>query len=237
MHNSAAPPSAMSDPSTAAPRIRDLGHRTFAGVHAEMLAMLETVRKGDSPGEVWLVEHDPVFTAGRATPKNELQERTAPTQGGSVPIAVVPIERGGQVTYHGPGQLVIYPIVPLPSKDVRAWLQSIEAFGVAICERFGAVAEASADGTGVFVEDHAGATRKVASIGVAIRHWINIHGIAINIDMDLAPFHSIRPCGKDPELMTDIATALKQPVTMHDACAAAQACLPILLGSGYSSAQ
>ena len=109
---------------------------------------------------------------------------------------IVPIERGGEITYHGPGQLVVYPIVRLRKKDVRAWLRAIEAFGVAICAHFGLTATPSVDGTGVFVEH-----RKIASIGVAIRHWINLHGISINVAMDLQAFHAIRPCGLDPSAM------------------------------------
>lgn len=193
--------------------IEDLGRRPFAEVHAEMLALAASIRAGRSRGKVLLVEHQPVYTAGRATPPDEIGD------------GVVPIERGGRITWHGPGQLVVYPIVPLPRRDVRAWLRALETFGVDVCARFGLEAEPSVDGTGVFVE-----RRKVASIGVAIRGWTNLHGIAINVAMDLAAFHRIRPCGLDPEVMSDLSRCAGRPVSLDDAKVAARACLPALLG-------
>lgn len=171
------------------PTIEDLGRKPFGEVHSQMLALHESIRTGQSRGKIILVEHDPVFTAGRATPDRELGD------------GIVPIERGGKITYHGPGQLVVYPIFELRRRDVRAWLRALEAFGVAICAGFELEAEPSVDGTGVFVGGF-----KVASIGVAIRRWINLHGISINVSMDLAPFHRVRPCGLDPEVMSDLAT-------------------------------
>jgi lipoate-protein ligase B len=137
---------------------------------------------------------------------------------------MVAIERGGQLTYHGPGQLVIYPIVPLPIRDVRAWLRGLELFGVDICAQFGLEALPSQDGTGVFV-----AGKKVASIGVAIRHWINLHGIAINIAMDMAPFEQIRPCGLAPEIMSDLSQQAGRQISMDDAKAAVPQALASLL--------
>ena len=196
------------------PQVRDLGLCAFAEAHRSMLALLERVRSGGAPGEVWFLEHEPVYTAGRATPQTDMTMTTD----------IVPIERGGQVTFHGPGQLVIYPVVPLPQRDVRRWLTGLERFGMAICQRFGLEATASVDGTGVFVGD-----RKVASIGVAIRHWINLHGIAVNVDMDLSPFERIRPCGLDPAVISDLSRETGQTVTMDEAKEAARSALPALL--------
>jgi lipoyl(octanoyl) transferase len=207
------------------PRIVDLGRRPYGPVREEMLATLDQVRRNESGGVVFLVEHDPVYTAGRATPPDQLRDD------------IVEIERGGQITYHGPGQLVVYPVVRLPKKDVRAWLRAIEAFGVAVCAEFGVHGVPSVDGTGVFVGDPDDGARKIASIGVAIRHWINMHGISLNIDMDLSAFHSIRPCGLDPNVMTDLRRETGRPVSLDEARVAAAACLPTLLGSGYSSGE
>lgn len=193
--------------------VEDLGRRAFGDVHREMLELVASIRAGRSPGKVLLVEHDPVYTAGRATPPEE----RGPD--------VVAIERGGRTTYHGPGQLVVYPIVPLPRRDVRAWLRALERLGVEVCARFHLVGEPSVDGTGVFV-----AGRKVASIGVAIRSWINLHGIAINVDMDLDAFRAIRPCGLDPTIMSDLSRCTGRTVTMAEAKDAVRACLPELLG-------
>jgi lipoyl(octanoyl) transferase len=198
--------------------VRDLGRRPFAEVHRAMLALLDDVHRDGSPGEVWLLEHEPVYTAGRATPASELTDDAVPT------LPIVPIERGGKITFHGPGQLVVYPVVPLPHKDVHRWLRGLERFGIAICQTFGLAAHPSPDGTGVFV-----AERKVASIGVHIRHWINLHGIALNVDMDLAPFARVRPCGLDPSVMSDLSRELSRKVSMDEAKEAAKSALPALL--------
>lgn len=164
-----------------------------------MVSLASDLRLGDSPGVILLVEHDPVYTAGRGTPKSEI----------SPEIRVV--ERGGRITFHGPGQLVVYPVVPLPQRDVRSWIRSFERFGISVCARFGLEAEASVDGTGVFV-----GRAKVASIGVAIRHWISLHGISINVDMDLRPWHRVRPCGLDPSVMSDLSRAAGRRITMDE---------------------
>ncbi len=169
-----------------------------------MLALHTDVAAGVTPGRVLLVEHEPVYTAGRATPAGDIAA-----------AAAVPIERGGRITYHGPGQLVIYPILPLPRRDLRDWLHRLEAFGVAVCAAFGLPAEPSVDGTGVFVHG-----RKVASIGVAVKRWVNLHGIAINVAMDLEPWHAVRPCGLAPEIMTDMSRAAGRPIGLAEARAA-----------------
>lgn len=193
--------------------VQDLGRAPFSEVHQQMLSALESIQKGDDVGKVWLVEHDPVYTAGRATPAVDLGPD------------VVAIERGGQITFHGPGQLVVYPLLRLPERDVRRWLRRIEEFGVAVCSHFGLAAEPSVDGTGVFVGD-----RKVASIGVSIRRWVSFHGIAINVAMDLDCFRRIRPCGRDPEIMTDLRSLLGREVSMDEAKSAARGALGQLLG-------
>ena len=204
----------------ATPPVVDLGRAPFAAVHEQMRTLAARVQRGEDPGAVLLVEHEPVFTAGRATPPDEM-----------VP-GVVPIERGGRVTYHGPGQLVVYPILRLPRRDVHAWLRALEAFGIAVCDAFGLAAAPSADGTGVFV-----AARKVASIGVAIRRWVNLHGIAVNVDMDLAPFRRIRPCGLDPERMSDLSREAGRHIPLDQAKAAARKALPLLCAGGEAVAR
>jgi lipoyl(octanoyl) transferase len=183
--------------------IENLGRMPYRPVLERMHELHTAVRRGDA-GRVLFVEHDPVYTAGRATPPDQLRD------------GIVPIERGGQVTYHGPGQLVVYPIVRLPRRDVRDWLRRLEAFGVRVAADFGLTAQPSVDGTGVFV-----AGRKFASIGVAVRHWINLHGIAINVAMDLAPWHEVRPCGLSPDVMTDLSTAAGRPISLTEAITAA----------------
>lgn len=194
------------------PVVEDRGREAFPATYRHMLETADAVAAGRCAGRILLVEHDPVYTAGRATPVEE-----------TIPEAIE-IERGGKLTFHGPGQLVVYPIVRLPERDVRAWLRRLEAFGVACCERLGLRATASVDGTGVFVDG-----RKVGSIGVAIRRWINLHGIALNVHMDLAPFQRIRPCGMDPSVVTDLSRCLGREVTLEEAKDAARAALFALL--------
>jgi lipoyl(octanoyl) transferase len=195
----------------------DLGRRPFAEVHRAMLELHESIRRGESDGKVWLVEHDDVFTAGRATPPDEIRD------------GVVPIERGGRITWHGPGQLVVYPIVRLPRRDAGAWLRALERFGCAVCGAFGLAAEASVDGTGVFV-----AGRKLASIGVALRSWINLHGIAINVDVAEDAFAAIRPCGLAPSIMSDLSRAVGRRISLDECKVAARSALPPLLDGGIA---
>jgi lipoyl(octanoyl) transferase len=184
------------------PEVVDLGRIPFAAAHERMRVILERVR-GGGKGEILLAEHEPVYTAGRATPPAERVD------------GAVGIERGGRVTYHGPGQLVVYPVVPLPRRDVRAWLRALERFGIGVCAQLGVTAATHPDGTGVFTGG-----RKVASIGVAVRHWVNLHGIAFNVAMDLAPFFAVRPCGFDPAVMTDLSREAGRPITLDEAKAA-----------------
>ncbi|MEC7724416.1 MAG: lipoyl(octanoyl) transferase LipB [Planctomycetota bacterium] len=177
----------------------------YREVLAAMRARHALVAAGDAAGVVWLVEHDPVYTAGRATPPRDLRDE------------IVPIERGGQITWHGPGQLTIYPIMKLPRRDVRDWLRRIERFGVDIAAALGLHAEPSVDGTGVFVGG-----RKFASIGVAVKRWTNLHGIGVNVAVDGSPWQAVRPCGLSPEIMTDLRAATGRDVTMAEVADAAR---------------
>ena len=190
--------------------VENLGRRAYEPVLAEMRALHEEVQ-GGRDGRVLLVEHEPVYTAGRATPADELQDN------------VVPIERGGKVTYHGPGQLTVYPILRLPKRDIRDWLHRLEAFGVHVARAFGLEGTPSVDGTGVFVGD-----RKFASIGVAVKRWVSLHGIGINVAMDHAPWRRVRPCGLSPDVMTDLSTAAGRAIPMSAAVTAACAAVSVL---------
>lgn len=193
--------------------VEDLGRMPLEPVLDRMRELVDGIRRGSERGRVLLVEHDPVFTAGRATEAEDIAAAGA-----------IPVERGGRITWHGPGQLVIYPVVPLPKRDVRDWLRRLEAFGVAVCGAFGLGAEPSVDGTGVFVGG-----RKVASIGVAIRHWISFHGIAINGSVAREPWFQVKPCGLEPDIMSDLSTVLGRTVPLAELAAAACAALPALL--------
>ena len=159
-------------------------------------ALREQCRAGVLGDVVLLVEHPPTYTGGRATlPEHLIKEG----------LDVVPIDRGGSVTFHGPGQLVAYPIVDLRARgrDVHQYLRDLEAVLIATLAAYGLIGAARPGLTGAWVGD-----RKVASIGIHVRHWITAHGLALNIATDLDYFAAIRPCGLGSEEMTTMNALL-----------------------------
>jgi lipoate-protein ligase B len=165
------------------------------------LALVEERARDEIPDTVLFLEHLPVVTRGRGLQFTGVaRERHMP-----VPAAIPPgiefceSERGGDLTYHGPGQLVIYPICKVG--DVAAFLRLLEGTVIEVLAGgYGLRADARESATGVWVGD-----RKIASIGIAVRKWVTYHGIAVNIVNDLAPFHLISPCGFSPEVMTRLS--------------------------------
>jgi lipoate-protein ligase B len=149
-----------------------------------------------------LVEHDHVITLGRKTTPENFKPQEIP---------VFKVERGGDATYHGPGQLVGYPIVRLPTPNVQAFVRSLEEVLINATRAFG-VDSARVEGhTGVWVGG-----RKVASIGVAVANWVTFHGFALNVNTDLSYFGLIRPCGLDPDKMTSMKKVLGRDVPFED---------------------
>ncbi|MEQ9561903.1 MAG: lipoyl(octanoyl) transferase LipB [Woeseiaceae bacterium] len=141
-------------------------------------------RDADTPDEIWFTEHPPVFTLGmNGKPEHVL----APGE-----IPVVRIDRGGQVTFHGPGQLMIYPLIDLKRAGlgVRRLVTALEQSAIATAAEFGIDAASRADAPGVYVSG-----RKIASVGLRIRRGASLHGMAFNVAMDLEPFSRINPCG------------------------------------------
>ena len=178
-------------------------------------------RPADAHDEIWLLEHDPVFTLGQnAAPEHVLAAGDTP---------VVQVDRGGQVTYHGPGQLVVYPLVYLPrlGLGVRTLVDALEQTAVDLLALYGHRAVARRDAPGVYVDG-----AKVASIGLRIRrHWC-YHGMAINVALDLSPFQRINPCGQAGLAMSQLAS-LGGPTSVR---AAAADLLPVLLKNlGYAT--
>jgi lipoyl(octanoyl) transferase len=151
--------------------------------------------KPEPPDELLLLEHDPVYTIGR-TP-NQASLRGAK----HLPHPLYETNRGGQATYHGPGQLVGYFLIDLRrcGQDLHRYLRWIEMLLVELLARHGITAATRSGLTGVWVEE-----RKIASIGVGVRHWITMHGFALNVSGDLAPFDQITPCGLADVTMTSI---------------------------------
>ncbi len=146
--------------------------------------------------ELLLLEHEPVYTIGRTPDQSSLRGT------GHLPHPLFPINRGGQATYHGPGQLVGYPIIDLRragAQDLHRYLRWIEEILIALLAGYGIAAQTRAGLTGVWVQD-----RKIASIGVGVRQWITMHGFALNVSGDLSPFDQIVPCGLANVAMTSI---------------------------------
>src|SRR5262249_28523988 len=156
---------------------------------------------GGAPDTLILVEHPHVITLGRA--RDARANLVAP---GDVPV--VEIERGGDVTYHGPGQLVAYPIVALGDgeRDLHRFLRSLEDGIIGTLAALGVAAGRRAGATGVWVDG-----RKVASIGISCRRWVTFHGLALNVATDLGYFARINPCGFDAAVMTSVAELTGRP--------------------------
>jgi len=168
-----------------------LGRVDYREAVALQERLRERVQAGDLPDLLLLLEHPPVYTTGRRSEPGELPATDA--------IDVVETDRGGKLTYHGPGQLVGYPIMHVP--NVRAFVENIEAALITALREAG-VAAATREGrdyTGVWVED-----RKIASIGIHVSRRVSMHGFAVNVDNDLAPFGDVIACGLPDVRMTSL---------------------------------
>jgi lipoyl(octanoyl) transferase len=176
-----------------APLIRWLGRVGYEPTWRAMQQFTDT-RGAETPDEIWLLEHEPVFTLGmNADPSHVLAA-------GDIPV--IQIDRGGQVTYHGPGQLVIYPLIDVRRSGlgVRSLVTALERAVIDYAASFGIRAECRANAPGVYVDG-----RKLASVGLRIRRGGSYHGLALNVDMDLAPFGRINPCGYAGLQMTQLS--------------------------------
>ena len=155
---------------------------------------------------VVFVEHAPVYTVGRSVPFQR------PAGGKFREIDWVEVGRGGQATYPGPGQLVVYPVFDLTrhGKDVHKYLRSLERVGIYALSEFGFSADTRSDLTGVWVRDRQAAWRKVASLGIGVRKWVSYHGVAVNVSTDLDYFRAIEACGQEGEVVSSIAQLAEQ---------------------------
>jgi lipoyl(octanoyl) transferase len=156
-----------------------------------------------APDELLLLEHDPVYTIGRTPDQSSLREAA------QLPHPVVQINRGGQATYHGPGQLVGYPILDLKKRgqDLHRYLRALEEILIETLLGYSIRAQRREGLTGVWIGE-----KKIASIGVGVRHWISMHGFALNVCGDLSPFYNITPCGISGVEMTSIERECGHPV-------------------------
>lgn len=172
-----------------------LGRRDYAEILQFQERLVPEIRAGLSPEKIFLLEHDPVYTIGRTRNRSSLVDERL------LPHPLFTINRGGQATYHGPGQLVVYPLLDLDrrGRDLHRYLRALEEIIILYLEPFG-VAGRRRDGlTGVWVED-----RKIAAIGVGVRRWVSMHGFALNIDTDLSGFQAVVPCGIDGVKVTSL---------------------------------
>ena len=181
-------------------QVIDLGVIDYASAHARQLELVGRRQRGEIEDTLLLCEHPHVITKGRskASDANVLAA-------GHVPV--IEVERGGDVTYHGPGQLVAYPIVLLrdDERDLHKYLRNLEAAVIATMDAFGLAGDREAGKTGVWTTDVGGARRKLCSLGIACRRWVCFHGLALNVATDLAYFARINPCGFDAAVMTSMA--------------------------------
>ncbi|CAM5223851.1 lipoyl(octanoyl) transferase LipB [Alishewanella longhuensis] len=163
--------------------IRELGLQDYAQVWQAMQQFTDQ-RNSETPDEIWLLEHQPVFTQGQA---GKAEHLLFPGE-----IPVVQVDRGGQVTYHGPGQLVAYVLLDIKRRNigVRQLVTMLEQVLIELLAKYQINAAARSDAPGVYVDG-----AKIASLGLRIRKGCSFHGLALNVDMDLSPFSQINPCG------------------------------------------
>ena len=173
-------------------RIRNLGLQDYEPVWRDMQDFTNS-RDEETPDEIWFTQHRPVFTLGVNASRDHL---LAPGE-----IPVVQIDRGGQVTYHGPGQLMIYPLIDLrrAGRGVRPLVTALEQSVVDLAADYGIAAASRCDAPGVYVDGV-----KLASVGLRIRRGASFHGMALNVDVDLEPFSRINPCGFTGLEVTDL---------------------------------
>ncbi|MDX5376366.1 MAG: lipoyl(octanoyl) transferase LipB [Halomonas sp.] len=181
-------------------------------------------RSETTPDQFWLVEHEPVFTQGQAGKPEHL------LMPGDIPV--VQTDRGGQVTYHGPGQVVLYPLLDVRRTrlGVRDLVSAIEGAVIALLAEQGVEAHARPDAPGVYVGE-----AKIASLGLRIRRGASYHGVALNVDADLGPFQRINPCGYAGMAMTRLSDLVARPLSVEQAGTRLAECLALQLGRELTS--
>jgi lipoyl(octanoyl) transferase len=185
------------------------------GLQEELL----TEKRNDlsSEDQLLLLEHEPVYTIGRTPDRSSLSApgwvRGNEPGGAHLPHPLFSINRGGQATYHGPGQLIGYPIIDLRrcGQDLHKYLRWLEQLVIDLLAKYDIIAQRRESLTGVWIEN-----RKIASIGVGVRHWITMHGFALNVCGDLSPFDHIVPCGISNVTITSMEKERQKSFTVAD---------------------
>lgn len=172
--------------------VRQLGQQPYEDIWQAM-KRFTTLRHQATPDEIWLLEHDPVYTQGQAGKAEHMLRNS--------PIPLVQSDRGGQITYHGPGQLIAYVLLDLVRLNlgVRTLVCYLEQTVIDLLHDYGVTADRKAGAPGIYVGN-----KKIASIGLRVKKGCTYHGLALNVDMDLKPFKNINPCGYQEMKMTQI---------------------------------
>jgi lipoyl(octanoyl) transferase len=184
--------------------IRSLGITEYLPTW-EAMKQFTIGRDSDTPDELWLLEHSPVFTQGQAGKKEHILQTTD--------IPIIQSDRGGQVTYHGPGQLVGYVLMDLQRRKlgIRTLVCELEQIIINLLAQWNITATTQCGAPGVYVND-----KKIASVGLRVKNGCTYHGIALNVDMNLAPFQYINPCGYAKLEMTQIQNHIAESVKIDD---------------------
>lgn len=179
--------------------VEDLGRCDYLVAGRRMAEAVAERAAGGTADRLFVAEFAPVLTLGRGC------GRSAAARYAALGIPVHEVERGGKATFHGPGQLVAYPVIGLagPARDLHAYLRALEDALIRTAGRFGLAGGRDPRNAGCWVGG-----RKIASIGVAVRRWVAYHGVALNVSTDLGWFRRFDPCGLDPETMTSMAVEL-----------------------------
>lgn len=190
--------------STPSLKVRELGCRPYLQTWEAMRAFTDS-RNQFTPDEIWLLEHPPVYTQGLAGKPEHVLDA------GDIPV--IQTDRGGQVTYHGPGQLVIYPLLNLDrlGLGIRTLVATLETVTIDLLDELGIPGHRTDGAPGVFVDG-----AKIASIGMKVRRGYTFHGLAFNMTMDLSPFARINPCGFAGQPMTRLIDLVDEPVDGTD---------------------
>jgi lipoate-protein ligase B len=204
-------------------RVIDLQRREYGEVWKLQQELVAQRQRDEIADTLVLVEHPEVITLGRR--QSSKANVVAP---GDIPI--FEIERGGDVTYHGPGQLVGYPILKLDAdeRDLHVYLRNLEEALIGVCADVGVEARRNPGWTGVWIGE-----RKVASLGIAVRKWVTMHGFALNVATDLSRFAAINPCGLDAAVMTSLSKERGREVTLDEVKPLTIARLSAVLGRAF----
>ncbi len=193
-------------------KIVDLGRMDYEACVELQRGHLEKVADGTEPDTLFLVEHPPVLTLGSDFHDRNLLLPLSEYEANG--IQIFRTDRGGDVTYHGPGQLVIYPVFNVANlgKDLHKWLRSLEETIIQTLKNYDIDGQRLSVNTGVWVGNN-----KIAAIGIKVRRWVSMHGIALNCNPDMTPFHMIIPCGIQGHGVTSLSLELGTDISIADA--------------------